>query len=52
MEIKELNKRLIEIANSNSFSGNRGNLRNSSYKSYVQKIMNWNISDNKKKNIR
>lgn len=51
MEIKELDKRLIEIANSHSFNGNRGDLRKNSYESYVEMILNWNISDNKKQTI-
>ena len=51
MEIKELDTRLIEIANSHSFNGNRGDLRKNSYKDYVEMILNWNISDIKKQTI-
>lgn len=51
MEIKELDTRLIEIANSHSFNGNRGDLRKNSYKDYVEIILNWNISDIKKQTI-
>ena len=51
MEIKELDKRMIEIANYNSFNGNRGTLRENSYKSYIEMVLNWNISDDKKQTI-
>lgn len=51
MEIKELDKRMIEIANSNSFNGNRGILRENSYKKYIEMVLNWNISDDKKQTI-
>ena len=51
MKVKELNKELIEIANSHSFNGNRGDLREMSYKNDVSMIMDWDISDNKKQTI-
>jgi hypothetical protein len=51
MEIKELDKRLIEIANSNSFNGNRGSLRENAYKEYIETILKWDISENKKQTI-
>ena len=51
MEIKELDKSLIERANSCSFDGNRGNLRESTYKYYINKILEWNISEQKKQKI-
>ena len=51
MEIKELDKSLIERANSCSFDGNRGNLRESTYKYYVDKILEWNISEQKKQKL-
>lgn len=51
MEIKELDKRLIDIANSHSFNGNRGDLRERAYKEYVEMILEWNISDTKKQKI-
>ena len=51
MEIKELGKNLIERANSYSFNGTRGDLREKSYKSYVEMILGWNISEDKKKKI-
>ena len=51
MEIKELDKKLIEAANSISFNGNRGDLRENSYKDYIKKVMSWEISDDKKQTI-
>ncbi len=51
MMIKELDKRLMETANSNSFNGNRGELRENSYKSYIEMVEKWNISDDKKQKI-
>lgn len=42
---------MIEIANSNSFNGNRGILRENSYKRYIEMVLNWNISDDKKQTI-
>ena len=51
MIIRELDKSLIERANSVSFNGNRGDLRETSYKSYVEMILGWKISDEKKQTI-
>lgn len=51
MKIKELDKRMIEIANYNSFNGNRGKLREDSYKNYVEMILKWDISEDKKQTI-
>lgn len=51
MKIKELDKRMIEIANSNSFNGNRGKLREASYRDYVEMILKWDISEDKKQTI-
>ena len=51
MEIKELDEKLIYLANSNSFNGNRGDLRNSTYKNDVDRILRWNISLEKKQKI-
>jgi len=51
MIIRELDKTLIERANSVSFNGNRGDLRVNSYKSYVEMILEWKISDEKKQTI-
>ena len=51
MIIQELDKSLIERANSVSFNGNRGDLREDSYKRYVEMILGWKISDEKKQTI-
>lgn len=51
MKIKELDRNLIELANSHSFNGNRGDLRERAYKEYVEMILEWNISDTKKQKI-
>ena len=51
MEIRKLDKSLIEIANSHSFNGNRGELREKAYKEYVEMILKWNIAENKKQKI-
>lgn len=50
MEIKELNKQLIDRANSNSFY-NRGNQAEQSYKSYINEVLSWPIPDAKKQKI-
>lgn len=49
--IPKLNESLIQQANSNSFNGTRGNTSNSSYMAYAEKILSWNISDNKKQEL-
>lgn len=51
MEIKQLDKQLIDRANSNSFNGNRGDLSAQAYNSYVQEVIDWEIPDNKKQKI-
>lgn len=51
MEIKQLDKQLIDRANSNSFNGNRGDLSAQAYNSYVQEVMEWKIPDNRKQKI-
>lgn len=51
MEIKELDKKLIETANSVSFNGTRGKLREESYRAHIEEILGWDISDEKKQNI-
>lgn len=51
MEIQELDRNLIDQANSNSFNGNRGTLSEKSYKSYIDEVLSWEIPDNKKQNI-
>lgn len=49
--IKMLNEGLIHIANSVSFRGNRGDLSKSEYMGYAEKILGWNISDEKKQKL-
>lgn len=51
MVVKELNQSLIYQANSNSFGGKRGDLSQSEYKSYANKVISWPISDEKKQSI-
>lgn len=51
MEIKELNKDHIHMANNNSFGGTRGDSHNASYKEYAAQIMKWAISDEKKQKL-
>ncbi|MBO5349687.1 MAG: hypothetical protein J6A89_07735 [Clostridia bacterium] len=51
MEIKELDKDLIHRANYNSMSGKRGDSSAQSYKSYVDEVMGWDISEAKKQKI-
>ena len=50
MEIHELNQDLIRRANNNSFY-NRGSHAEQSYKSYINEVMEWPISDAKKQKI-
>lgn len=51
MEIKQLDSQQVWRANSNSFNGNRGTLAQESYKSYVEEVLGWEISDSKKQKI-
>ena len=51
LEIKQLDQNLIWRANSNSFNGNRGDLSEASYKSYVEEVLGWEIPENKKQKI-
>jgi len=51
IKVKDLDKGLIERANSVSFNGNRGDLRENSYKTYVEMMCNWKISDVKKQKL-
>lgn len=50
MEIKQLDKRLIETANNHSFY-DRGSHVEQSYKSYIEEVMEWPIADAKKQRI-
>lgn len=45
VKIKELDKSLIHQANSNSMSGQRGDISAHEYEVYCQKVMSWNIPD-------
>lgn len=50
LEIKQLDKQLIERANSNSFY-NRGTNCENSYKAYVEEVLGWDIPETKKQKI-
>ena len=49
--VKELNAQHIHSANYNSFAGKRGDLSESGYKGYAEKIQNWDISEEKKQKL-
>ena len=51
VKIKELDKSLIHQANSNSMSGQRGDILAHEYEVYCQKVMSWNIPDSRKQKI-
>lgn len=51
LEIKELDKDLIHRANYNSMSGKRGDTSAGSYKKYIDEVISWDISSNKKQKI-
>ena len=51
MEVKELEKDLINRANNNSMFGKRGDISAGNYKSYVDNILSWDIPDTKKQKI-
>ena len=51
LEIKQLDENLIHRANSNSFNGTRGNLSAESYKSYIDEVLSWDISNSKKQKL-
>lgn len=50
MEIKQLDKQLIDRANSNSFY-ERGKHCEETYKSYINEVLEWKIPDTKKQKI-
>lgn len=50
MEIKQLDKQLIDRANSNSFY-NRGTNCENDYKGYVNEVLEWEIPESKKQKI-
>ena len=51
LEIKQLDENLIHRANSNSFNGTRGDLSAESYKSYIDEVLSWDISNSKKQKL-
>jgi len=51
VEIKELSKDLINRANGVSFGGKRGTNSEIEYKSFVEKILSWDISEEKKQKL-
>lgn len=51
MDIKQLNKDLIQRANSVSFNGTRGDKSEHDYKVYVNRIMELTISDERKQKL-
>lgn len=51
VKIKELDKSLIHQANSNSMSGQRGDISAHEYEVYCQKVMSWNIPDSRKQTV-
>lgn len=51
MMIKQLDSKLVSMANSNSFNGTRGKIFNDEYLYHVDEINSWNISDTKKQQL-
>lgn len=51
IKIPTLDERLIQQANFNSFGGTRGDYSKRSYESYCNKVLTWDISDEKKQKI-
>lgn len=51
VKIKELDKSLIHQANSNSMSGQRGDISAHEYEVYCQKVMSWNMAKAKVKTL-
>lgn len=51
MEIKQLDERLVWLANSNSFNGNRGDLAVKTYRSYIDEVLSWDIPEARKQKI-
>lgn len=49
--IRELDKGLVQRANSNSMGGTRGDGSEYSYQQYAQRIISWPISDEKKQKL-
>lgn len=51
LTVRELNESLVQQANSNSFNGTRGDNSKKEYHSFADKILSWNISDEKKRKL-
>ena len=51
LSIKELDKTQLQRANSVSFNNDRGDIRDKIYKSCIDEILKWNISEVKKQKI-
>lgn len=51
IKIKELSKELIKKANSNSFSGKRGDIEEHEYKAYCERVISWHLSERKTQKI-
>lgn len=51
LTVKELDKQLIEQANYNSFGGTRGDGGDHDYHVYANRILSWEISDEKKRKL-
>lgn len=51
MNVKQLDKNLIHRANYNSMNGTRGDVAATSYQSYIDEILSWDIPNAKKQKI-
>ena len=51
IQIRPLDRRLIEQANNNSMGGKRGDISEGDYLSYAERILGWPISDDKKRKL-
>lgn len=51
LTVKKLDNSLVHQANSNSFNGTRGDGSEHDYHVYANKILSWNISDEKKRKL-
>ena len=51
VSVKALNPELVHEANYNSFGGKRGDISAASYNEYIQRVLSWPISDEKKQKI-
>ncbi len=49
--VKELNRELIDRANSNSMMGTRGDSSNASYKALAERILSWPVSEEKMQSL-